>query len=106
MNLNIPNFFRISSNVEKESMKSVRRNLRLNHFDHMNLQPQFDVTDAKYLFDKIYSLDEKDLEDKLAYMLLPFSEYLFDCSAHKKTKVSLFEQYAKSKPPFNPDGVI
>jgi len=57
----------------------------------MKLQPQFDLTDAKYLFDQIYTLNEKNLEEKLAYMLLPFTEYLFDCGAHHKTKVSLFE---------------
>jgi len=51
----------------------------------MKLQPQFDLTDAKYLFDQIYTLNEKNLEEKLAYMLLPFTEYLFDCGAHHKT---------------------
>lgn len=50
-------------------------------------------------------MEEKNTEDKLAYMLLPFTDYLYAVSAHKKENVSLFEHYVKSKPPFNPDGL-
>jgi hypothetical protein len=54
----------------------------------------------------IYTLDEKNLESKLAYMLLPFTDYLRSMGAHKKEKVTLFEMFAMAKPPFNPGGKV
>jgi hypothetical protein len=61
--------------------------------------------DAKRLFSQVYSLSEKDLEQKLSYMLLPFTDYLRDVHAHRHESVTLFEQYQKEKPPFVKDAV-
>lgn len=103
-NCHLPRYFRASSNVHKESLQNVRQILRANQFDNLNYQPQYDTVQAKRLFESLYSLDEKDLEEKLAYMLLPFSEYLFKIGIYKQENVTLFEQYIKNKPPFTVDG--
>jgi hypothetical protein len=76
LDLRVPRFFRVSSNSEKETMLSLRRSLRLNTFDHTHWQPHFDMSQEKAIFDSIYTIDEKNTEDKIDFMQLPFTDYL------------------------------